>query len=221
MKITAALGIFCALATAAPSFGAIWAEVGDAGDLPGTAQTAAGLGPLSNITGTITGLFDADMYLIDIKDMASFSATTNIAPGTMTDTTLYLFNLDGSGVAKNDDITGTNFLSTLPVGGGPYANLPNGRYYLAIAGFAFAPSFVANATTTADLIFNVNDFTGVIGPQAQAVGMPVLSWANAGAYDEGTYNITLTGASLVTVPAPGAICALGLGGLMAARRRRA
>ena len=68
-------------------------------------------------------------------------------------------------------------------------------------------------------MFDINDFNGVIGPQATSVGLPILGWANAGAYDSGTYNITLTGASLV--PAPGALGLLSIGGLMVARRRRA
>jgi hypothetical protein len=203
---------------AASAHAQVWIEAGDAGDMPGGAQAAVGVGPLTNIQGSVSALADADMYRIRIVNPAAFSATTNIAPGTMSDTTLYLFNLDGTGIAKNDDISAANYLSDMPAGDLAYSGLVPGEYLLAVGGFAFAPFFINPPATLADLIFDVNVYTGVVGPQAAAVGMPILGWANAGAYSTGTYNITLTGAELV--PAPASLGLLGLGALVATRRRR-
>jgi hypothetical protein len=197
----------------------VWNEAGDAGDMPGTSQSVVGVGPLTDIFGAVSVTSDADIYRIYITDPSLFSATTNSAPGTMTDTTLYLFNLDGTGIAKNDDVSGSNFLSDLPGGNPLYNALAPGEYLLAVAGFAFAPYFVSPPSSISDLIFDVNAFTGVHGPQAGAAGMPMLGWANAGMYDSGTYHITLRGAGFA-VPAPASLALLGLGGLVATRRRR-
>ena len=207
-----------ALCAAPISRASIWNEVGDAGLTPGTAQTAIGVGSLTDIFGSIVTIHDADFFRIRISNPATFSATTTIAPGTMVDTTLYLFRLDGTGIAKHDDIDSNIFLSTLPAGNALYSALAPGDYLLGIAGFAFAP-FYTGPATLADLIFDVNDFTNVVGPQAGASGMPILGWADAGAYDSGTYHITLTGAE--ALPAPGAVALLGLAGFAGLRRRRA
>jgi MYXO-CTERM domain-containing protein len=216
MKNMRALGLLAALGAAASAFGQTYNEASDAGDMPGTAQGAVGLGALTDIFGACATRLDADMYVINISNPAAFSATTNVAPGTMTDTTLYLFNLDGTGIAKNDDVDSTNFLSIMPVGAAQYASLTPGDYLLAVGPFAFAPFWNPVPATLADLVFNINTFTGVIGPQNPG---PMLGWADAGSTDAGTYHITLTGASMV--PAPGAMALLGLAGLAAARRRRA
>jgi hypothetical protein len=212
------LALVAAMGAASSAFGQVHNEAVDAGDMPATAQAAGGAGSLTDIFGTVTGLFDADMYVINITNPAAFSATTNIAPGAMGDSTLYLFNMNGTGIAKNDDISGGNFLSDLPVGNAQYASLVPGQYLIAIAGFAFAPFWNNPPANLGDLMFDVNAFTGVQGPQNPG---PIQGWANAGAYDagQGTYHITLTGASLV--PAPGAVALLGLAGVMAGRRRRA
>jgi MYXO-CTERM domain-containing protein len=210
------LALVAAMGAASSVFGQVHNEAVDAGDMPGQAQAVVGAGAVTDIFGTVTGLFDADMYVINITNPAAFSATTNIAPGTMSDTTLYLFNMNGTGIAKNDDVSGANFLSDMPVGAAQYASLAPGQYILAVGGYAFAPFWNNPPAALSDLIFDVNTFTGVQGPQNPG---PIQGWANAGAYSEGTYHITLSGAEMV--PAPGAVALLGLAGLVAGRRRRA
>jgi hypothetical protein len=191
-------------------------ESGDAGSLPGSAQVVSGSGVLANITGSIEGLGDADLFRIVIHDPAAFGATTAIAPGTMSDTTLYLFHLDGTGIAKNDDISGSNYLSSLSAGDPKFTSLAPGEYLLGISGYAYSPYWNDPPTVYGDLVFDVLTYTGVLGPQPGAG--PVVGWIDVGAYSTGTYNITLTGASFV--PAPGSVALLGLGGLVAVRRRR-
>ncbi|MBS0196687.1 MAG: DVUA0089 family protein [Planctomycetes bacterium] len=77
-----------------------WIEVGDAADLPGTAQSATGIGPLNEIRGLLA-TFDVDMYQIRICAPEIFSATT--VGGADFDTQLFLFDASGFGVAFNDD----------------------------------------------------------------------------------------------------------------------
>jgi hypothetical protein len=203
---------------AASAHAQVWIETTDAGDMPGTSQTATGAGALTDIFGTVSVNSDADIFRIYIANPAAFSATTDTAPGTMADTTLYLFNLDGTGIAKNDDVSGANYLSVMPAGDVAYSSLAPGEYLLAVGGFAFSPYYVNPPATLSDLIFDVNTFTGVVGPQAGATGMPILGWANVGMYSSGTYHVSLTGAELV--PAPTSLALLGLGGLLVSRRRR-
>src|SRR5688572_33207289 len=80
-----------------------FAEVGDAGALPGNAQQRTGAGNLAQITGTI-GAQDVDMYLIQIFDTTTFQAST--IGGASFDTQLWLFDQDGNGVTYSDDAQG-------------------------------------------------------------------------------------------------------------------
>jgi len=164
-----AIVFVAALGAATSAYAQIWTESGDAGDLPGTAQSATGVGSLTDIFGSVSLTSDADIYRIYISSPAAFSATTNISPLTMSDTTLYLFNLDGTGIAKNDDISSSNYLSNMPVGAPQYSSLAPGEYLLAVGGFAYAP-YYTGPSTLADLVFDVNTFTGVLGPQAGPLG---------------------------------------------------
>ncbi len=209
---TAAIALFGLLAATGMASAQNWAEVGDAGEIVDGVQDVVGVGILNQITGSVTAL-DADAFRIRISNPAAFSAA---ATGIQGDTTLYLFNLDGTGIAKNDDISGTNFESLLPVGNALYAGLPAGDYIIAIGGFAYQPFSVAAPTLLSQAVFDPNVFTAVQAPQNAG---PVLSWAQlATTPTSGNYTITLTGAEFI--PAPGAAALLGLGGLLAARRRR-
>lgn len=209
---TAAIALFGLLAIAGTASASIYAEVPDAGELPASAQDVSGVGALTGITGSVTA-GDADMFRIRISNPAAFSAITS---GVQGDTLLFLFNLDGTGIAKNDDISGANFLSEFPVGNPLYAGLPAGDYLIAISGFAYHPFSVAAPTLLSQANFDVNTFTGVLAPQNAG---PVLSWFQLSTGpSSGNYSITLTGAEFI--PAPSAAALLGLGGLLAARRRR-
>lgn len=216
-KSILSVAVAAGLALTSGAMAQSWPESGDAGALPGTAQMALGAGPLTNITGSVGGIADADMFAIYIDNPALFSATTALLPGSMADTTLYLFNLDGTGIAKNDDISGSAFLSTLAAGDPKFTALTPGIYLLAVGGFAFAPYWNEPPADFSDLVFDVNTFTGVLAPQAGAGA--VAGWVDVGAYSTGTYNITLTGASMV--PAPGSLALIGASGLIALRRKRA
>lgn len=194
-----------------------WTEIGDAGDLPGTAQQPTGANPLTAITGAITVGTDADMYRIFIPVGATFSATTVGTAGTLADTQLFLFNAAGLGVYANDDTTGTEVRSTLPAGHAFSPPSP-GIYYLVITGFNRDPVSVGG------LIFP-GTFTGVEGPTGPGGGSPIFDYT--GTTGTGTYRILLTGAQFVpasaAIPEPATMFLLG-SGLAAlagkARRRR-
>jgi hypothetical protein len=202
--------------------GGIWMEVGDAGDLPSTAQIIemSGGGGLVAITGSIATTTDADMYCFSITSPATFSATTVGTPGTLGDTQLRLFRGDltppsGIGIASNDDSVGLR--STLPAGSPLYATLPAGNYCVAISGFDRDP------VSPGGEIFP-DTFAGVFGPTGPGGGMAITGWAGTSA--TGTYTIALTGAAFKdvagAVPEPGSFALLGLGviGLAAYTWRR-
>jgi len=184
--------------------GPIHVEIGDAGDLTGTAQ-GTGAGVLTNITGNL-GANDADMFLINITNPVAFSAY-----GAGGDTQLFLFDLAGMGVLGNDD-AGAGLDAAFPVGSFTGAA---GLYYLAISGFDFDP------TSVGGLIFPSVPFGPVYGPTGPGGGSPISGWGG-GSGVQGAYNISLTGTDSANVPEPLTLSLLGLGlAGLAVRRRRA
>jgi hypothetical protein len=160
-----------------------WAEVGDAGQLPSTAQIPFRLPPLfavplTEITGTLAGTSGADMYRICKIPGGLSTAQTDINPGTADDTQLFLFNNIGMGLLFNDDINGTR-LSSL----GNFV-APLGAYYLAVSAYNSDPVSVGG------LIFP-DTFPGIFGPTGPGGGSPIIGWVGTGG--TGTYRITLTG----------------------------
>jgi hypothetical protein len=193
---------FSSQATALP-----WFEVGEAGQLPGTAQIVAGAGALESISGTVSSANDADMFLIFISNPATFSATTVGPGGTLDDTQLFLFNAGGLGVYANDDSVGVR--STLPAGN-PNGPLVAGLYYLVISSYNNDP------TSAGGLIFPSTPFTSVFGPTGPGGALPISGWSGSGG--TGTYTINLTGASFV--PEPGSAALLGVSLLLLGFLRR-
>jgi hypothetical protein len=186
-----------------------WTEIGDAGDLPFSAQAVTGGGALTSITGTL-GNPDADMYQIYISNPAGFSASATYT-GAFVDPQLFLFDQVGMGVYANDD-DGVSLNSLLPAANINSPTTP-GMYYLAISAYDFDPVSAGGL-----LIFPSTPFNGVFGPTGPGGGSPVGSWSGL-AFSGGDYIINLTGAA--PIPAPGAILLGGIGaGLVSWLRRR-
>jgi len=154
----------------------------DAGDLPANAEPADGqTGALNVIRGAIGATSDTDMYLINVCDAAAFSATT--VGGTTIDTQLFLFNLDGIGVAVNDDNPSGGLQSTLTstfVQG-------NGQYLLAITGYNRDPVDASGGLLWLNTPFNVER-----APDGPGAANAVSGWT--GTSGTGGYAIALTGA---------------------------
>jgi hypothetical protein len=122
-KLVAALSLLLGLVVVATA-GPAWVEGGDgdddAGSLPDNAQITVGGAVMLTISGTLEGVAAAtgvpdfeDMYVIQIDDPESFSATTAFFPGSAEfDSRLYLFEgngtllLTGKGLLGNEDTGG-------------------------------------------------------------------------------------------------------------------
>jgi len=175
----------------------VWTEIGDAGDLLGTAQEPTGTGPLTTIEGTISDSWDADMYKINIVDPAGFSA---YARGF--DTQLFLFDAGGMGIYAND-LNGWDDQAFLPSG---HVNGPTsaGTYYLAVSSPNNSPFSSSGQIFPATLY-------DVYGPTGPGGGNPVSYWNGTG-WQKGSYTIDLTGVAYpAAAPAPGAVLLTGLG----------
>ncbi|MCW5767038.1 MAG: DVUA0089 family protein, partial [Phycisphaeraceae bacterium] len=168
------------LTVAAKSWNELVDGGGDAGELPGTAQTPAGSGTLARISGAFDVAADADMYRVEICDFANFSATT--AGNTTVDTQLFLFRDTGTGVMHNDD-NGTP-QSTIDNSGGLLTG--NGNFYLAVTAYNRDPVDSSNA-----LLWANTPFTGIRAPDGPAASNAVAAWTGTGG--TGAYAIDLTG----------------------------
>lgn len=197
------IALIAGMAIASGASAQIWNESGDAGDLPATAQVVLGSGPLTEIRGRL-GPSDVDMYQIYIKDPATFRAST--VGGATFDTQMWGFFLDGRGMTHNDD--DNSLQSTIT---GQFVPAP-GLYYIAISQYNRDPVDGGGL-----LLWQNSPFGVERQPDGPGAANPVASWVNttSGNVD---YTIFLRGANFV--PAPGALALLGLGGLVAARRRR-
>jgi hypothetical protein len=155
--------------------------VDETGSLPATAVTT-GANP---ITGSLSA-GDVDMYRIHICDPANFSAAVSAA--TISDTQLFLFRLDGTGVAMNDDYPAGSY-NTSTLTGAVVQSITAGDYYLAISSYDNDPVDSAAAALWLDTPYNT-----VRAPDGAGAANALASWDGAGT-NTGTYTINLTGVS--------------------------
>lgn len=199
--------VLAMLASASAAQAQLWVEIPDApAALPFTAQMTVGVGALTTISGG--GDFPGDTvdaYCIYITSPTAFSAST--VGGTSQDTQIWLFRPDGTGVTFNDDAGPLQSTIT-----GAFVTAP-GLYILAVSAYDTDPVNAAGAALWLDTPFGTER-----APDGPGAGTPVAGWT--GGPDLAPYRIALTGAEYCDVPAPGALALMGLGGLVAARRRR-
>jgi hypothetical protein len=165
----------------------------------------AGL-PLTEILGTFNAATDADLYVINLTNPATFSASTNNSVTNLggQDTALFLFSASGAAIATNDDAPGgTTTDSTLPACNTLYASLAAGTYYLGISESGNEPVNTAN-----QLLFKPypgGDTTAIRGP-ASGVNPTTEANFNGNSFaggGSGNYEIDLT--STTTALIPGAV----------------
>ncbi|QQS08077.1 MAG: hypothetical protein IPK69_08675 [Phycisphaerales bacterium] len=176
----AAAGDILLQITATPPPTGLVDENGDAGDMPDTALVPQGTGSLSGFTGSL-GIDESDMFKIKICDTSLFTAST--VGVTDVDTQLWLFNLDGTGVAFDDDA-------------GPLQSaLSNqfvtqtGDYYLAIS--EYDRDAIDNL---GQAIWIDTPFATERAPDGAGAFNPIAAWESDALTTGGTYSILLTGA---------------------------
>lgn len=231
----------------------VYNELNDAGELLATGQTigfteiqtpGAGLtingtlAPLPDSSGTIQ-LPDADLYAISLVGGVPLTATVTNSTngGEVDDTSLFLFNSAGIGVAYNEEIAnqavfvdppGTNFLSSIT-----YTPPTSDTYYLAIA---YGGSSTVDNPTLGSAVYQPQDAAGnliwydsaddyfasrggVIGftDTTPSSTQPLASWNDFGTQDT-TFSYTLA-----VIPEPsigGGLLALGSLSLAALGRKK-
>lgn len=185
---------------------------GDAGGLTGTANITQGSGgPLTDIIGGLSNdTTGADMYEISITDPAAFSATvTGHGNNPLVNSAIYLFDASGRGEFGNDNISGADALSAIPVG--TTGLLSPGLYFILVTVSGHLPAHGAT-----DLF---GDLTNTTTIQA-AISSQKINGYNASIItpnptDGGKgYDIVLTGASFAETPEPASVALIG-GGLVA------
>lgn len=194
--------------------GGIWNEnnlppgTSDTGETLASADLTAGLdATLDQINGQMATPDDADLYCIHITNPAAFSATYVGSP--TRSTKLALFDSSGFGVA---------FYSSTPSQPGPaltglFVTAP-GTYFLGVS----TDVVPWDATTLA--LWSTTPLDTERAPDGPAAANPMAGYSpGIQLFINQLYQINLTGASY-HIPAPPAALLLGVGGLLAVRRRR-
>jgi hypothetical protein len=181
------------------------------------------------ITGSLAFPLGVDIFPVDITNFTDFSAITTAVAFGVPDTELFLFDASGLGVYANDDDSGANTLSCLPSAdsGNPCSSTrpagvgptTDGTYYLAITRSANSP------LSAAGYIFTILNSTDVVGPDlTMGGGSPLTGWDDnvftGPDFDLTAFNITLTGASQITVPEPATWALIAIGLVLVMTRRR-
>ena len=203
----------------------VYIEPSDAGQTLATAAdtglTAGGSGTLTGIAGTIGTGTDADLFLFNISDPVTFTATavggaSSVAGNGQIDTSLFLFDAAGNALVANDDqTTDAYYQSSFTL------TLTPGAYYL---GVSLSGNEPVNAN--GQLLFTVDQpTTGVRGPTA-GLNPTAESDFDGQTFvaETGTYSVGIS--AVPNVPEPSTAAALGLGTLLVfaflhrARRQR-
>jgi glycosyltransferase involved in cell wall biosynthesis len=90
---------------------------------------------------------------------------------------------------------------------------------------ALGPAALARALSEADVFINASDYEswGMAAAEAQAAGLPVLSWSSGGLWEfltPGEDSLRVRAPSLARLATPGLVARLERGARRAARRRR-
>lgn len=178
--LAAAIVLLALAAFAAPALAQVWNESGDAGDLPWTVQSPAGLYALNQINGSLQFDSDVDLYCIEVLNPALFSASLQCAVAA--DPSIWIFHFTGQGVTHNDVCAGGG--KTIPTG-----ILGVGTFYVAVAPFGRQAASIGG-----DMWQNAL-FTGPRAPDGPGAANNLSSWSGSPAAGVVPYTINFTGAS--------------------------
>ncbi|MBS0197775.1 MAG: hypothetical protein JSR77_13555 [Planctomycetes bacterium] len=229
LVIRLSIGVAATLVAAGAASAGTWAETGpgfggppqpDAGNLIGDPNTniTDGFGPLDLITGHHLNGADKDLYQIRITDPANFFAETSGAASGH-NLALALFDASGNGVVANYDKAADDTNARLD---NTRVTTP-GLYYLLVYG-----EIISYPAGPGGFIWTPppSSATGLVGQLAPNAGAGALSVYN---FDFGRgffasnvqipYTVSLGGSGFA-IPAPASVALLGMGGLLAGRRRR-
>jgi len=137
----------------------------------------------SSATGSIGFANDIDLFRVYVCDPATFSATVATGGGTLSDSQMFMFREDGTGVAFNDDQAASALSS---ISGPLMAALTPGAYYIAVG------DYNTDALSAGGLIWANTPFTGVRSPDGPGAAGALTGWDTGGG-DTGTYTIAITG----------------------------
>ena len=191
-----------AVLAAAPALAQTWAETGDAGDLIASAQSTAGAGALTQITGSLQSDSDVDLFCVNVQDPHAFSASLQCLMAA--DPSIWVFAPAGLGLAHNDVCAFGG--KTIPPG-----FVGTGTYYVAVTQAGRQAHSAGGAMWQSFL------FTGVRMPDGPGAGGALLYWLGGGPLPGVTpYTINLTGVGYCESAVP--VQASGWGALKATYR---
>jgi len=200
-----------------------WIEGQDAGSLIGDAQDTTSISQLNTIAGTLGGIDQEDVYLLNVRDSDDIASPVNFGlnfdgPADF-NPALWLFDSQGFGVLGNDDdpiLGGFGARLITPSTDGVTLMLSPGTYYLAITESGNVPlSFRQGLFSSKggfEEIFSFVNSTEVSGPDGIGADNPLAGWSG-GAGSDGNYGIFIT-------PAPSSVALLAFGSMTMSRRRR-
>lgn len=160
-----------------------WTESANgAGQTWSTGETPLGSGPLTRIQGTIAVGRSADIYLVRVDDLATFQVSS--VGGANFDTQLWMFGVDGVGLAHRDDDVGST-RSTL-TGLGPWGP---GTVLIAISEYDIDP-----LDQNGNQLWNDTPFDTERWPDGPGAANPFTQWSGTSTVAR-PYTLTLRGAS--------------------------
>jgi hypothetical protein len=222
-KMTVFMSLLTMSLLANPANAIDWTEVGDAGQLLGTAQEPTGDDRLRNIYGTISTTNDVDMYRLYISNPDTFSAAVISTSGNF-DSAIALFNDGGYALYANDDAMLGTRNAALPAGHlhGPQAA---GWYHLAVVPLGTPPVSGDGFTLDNHIFPNVSSpYTQILTASGPGGASPLTGWVpveNMALNEE--YRLRLSGVQVSAVPEPETyamlLAGLGLIGTMVRRRK--
>ncbi len=189
----ALVALVLALLALAPAARAqTWNEVGDAGDLVGTAQTTLGAGPLATITGNLGSPTDVDMYCFQLPGPTPIASPLLFLQCVVIQgPNVFLFDAAGNGIATNETCSANNKLIL-----SPNVPLPPGNYYVAVANYGIEPQSAGGP------IWNVG-LPGQRAPDGPGAGQPLVGWGGTPVVNPlNPYQLTLQYATYCGAPTP-------------------